>query len=1174
MRVDYTYSQQNNANASNETVYVILQAHTQAHKLHVRYQASPRIPNWTNTSDGVVLDTSLGVFMMSSGVPEESQVAIQLAQHGSLQKVPVLVLATTGGRRSPVPGGCGAPVKVFDRAFSPGVRLEDAGQSLRVLIEPALPAGVAQSSCADVPADRLTYTLYRVVLNGSDVFSTEKYMSTMKKMILVEGILKASDAELILNISNATQAEFVEIVSTTSYGQLQLNTGAVFVAMVTDNELNTRAAYAPAVFYRCEAYVNTSILTGPPCKYILSRARSQGIVRLVDNKIMTFQVDWSPAANRSSGPDSGNGFAVVQTHCRLHRVRASPYVYPLLGPPPDPPSTLSYSKADVMTSRNTGIVVNLSSSGNISVQFDYFAALYSLVEANAQVKAMVYPRSAPLPGGCREDGASALLTVVFNGTMVTVSFTGAAVFLEGQWVCANAESWLSHGVNVTYDLYVLQLNTSSERDLFQGISKMYAVQDIRRHATKVRTFPAGALQYSASLPVRPGLGRVYGVVASVVHSSMSSSSRNDGGDGDGDDDDDDELQSAYIPASSYDCDYVNSPNDNGGQICKTILFSDKPVFATVNRTSNLSMVLNDWRPGAAKWTFVVMTAHSQRDRLCSSLTMTPTLDTAYTARDASLLKLLNVKWGNEQALLYISRRYSSVGQGSPRPIGEDVNTNVMVIANPYTENVPIPGGCCLTCSLDIDPNLNITYSRYSTSIVFHPANIGYYMSPTTPCYERLTPLDSRLRYYLYRYELAFIDFSESAMFDGLIKMSTPSSVERHGTKVALFPTTYVDLRRVTLPTSRGTGTVYSIIVVDHVYGTRAVYPPSVSYGCEIGGRVLGCDSIGSVFGKVVLTLFGLVGLVLVFFGHRLYLLQLFVSTFLLGLLLAYPLFCAFTHLDFTARIGLSLFCGGVTSFSILKLWKRTLNYRMYLVLLALPPGFLFAALLLFTPFGNISAFHSPATYWLSYVAVTAWFPVVLLYMPVRGNLILSSWVGGYAVIIGIGQYVKTSLIWIILDVILHAVESQYYTKNEYHDYYFTPIDIGLSVLWALLTIVGAVFQHRWLKRHGLLSMVALFRLAAGQEVKRDDEEERREEDDSDGADPTDTVRSSPPSSTLLCQHASTSSVASEEVDENTPLFSRRTRRSRLSAALRGVLSWFSRARQTKPDQPLLAPGEA
>eukprot|EP00117_Sycon_ciliatum_P036129 scpid104034/ scgid0613/ len=140
---------------------------------------------------------------------------------------------------------------------------------------------------------------------------------------------------------------------------------------------------------------------------------------------------------------------------------------------------------------------------------------------------------APLPGGCREDGASALLTVVFNGTMVTVSFTGATVFLEGQWVCANAESWLSHGVNVTYDLYVLQLNTSSERDLFQGISKMYAVQDIRRHATKVRTFPAGALQYSASLPVRPGLGRVYSVVASVVHSSMSSSSRNDGGDGDG-----------------------------------------------------------------------------------------------------------------------------------------------------------------------------------------------------------------------------------------------------------------------------------------------------------------------------------------------------------------------------------------------------------------------------------------------------------------------------------------------------------------------------------------------------------------------------------------------------------------------------------------------------------------
>eukprot|EP00117_Sycon_ciliatum_P042375 scpid111171/ scgid30840/ len=98
-------------------------------------------------------------------------------------------------------------------------------------------------------------------------------------------------------------------------------------------------------------------------------------------------------------------------------------------------------------------------------------------------------------------------------------------------------------------------------------------------------------------------------------------------------------------------------------------------------------------------------------------------------------------------------------------------------------------------------------------------------------------LDSRLRYYLYRYELAFLDFSESAMFDGLIKMSTRSSVLRHGTKVVLLPTTYADLCRVSLPTSRGTGAVYSILVVDHVHSTRAVYPPSVSYGCELGGRV-------------------------------------------------------------------------------------------------------------------------------------------------------------------------------------------------------------------------------------------------------------------------------------------------------------------------------------------------
>ena len=45
---------------------------------------------------------------------------------------------------------------------------------------------------------------------------------------------------------------------------------------------------------------------------------------------------------------------------------------------------------------------------------------------------------------------------------------------------------------------------------------------------------------------------------------------------------------------------------------------------------------------------------------------------------------------------------------------------------------PIPGGCSLTSDLYIDPNIDLTYSAYSTVIKFQDSDIGF--SPSFQSY--------------------------------------------------------------------------------------------------------------------------------------------------------------------------------------------------------------------------------------------------------------------------------------------------------------------------------------------------------------------------------------------------------------------------------------------------------
>lgn len=63
-------------------------------------------------------------------------------------------------------------------------------------------------------------------------------------------------------------------------------------------------------------------------------------------------------------------------------------------------------------------------------------------------------------------------------------------------------------------------------------------------------------------------------------------------------------------------------------------------------------------------------------------------------------------------------------------------------------------------------------------------------------------------------------------------------------KVEVPSTDYKGLQKVSLISPRGQGVVYNVLVHDPSNKLQAVYSPTVSYGCDLNGKVLGCDTIG------------------------------------------------------------------------------------------------------------------------------------------------------------------------------------------------------------------------------------------------------------------------------------------------------------------------------------------
>ncbi|XP_073245734.1 transmembrane 7 superfamily member 3-like isoform X2 [Porites lutea] len=403
----------------------------------------------------------------------------------------------------------------------------------------------------------------------------------------------------------------------------------------------------------------------------------------------------------------------------------------------------------------------------------------------------------------------------------------------------------------------------------------------------------------------------------------------------------------------------------------------------------------------AAWRFVIYQVHAQQNNV--TLSLKPGTPYGFTVTGSNVAALFPFKirnpWNRTYHLYLKSENNHST-----------YKTDIMAV--PYEDKVPFPGGCCLTCAMEFDPNIVVSHDSVETNITFSFANVYYGRSGkkgsslAPPCdgnkVKGKPPEHFRLEYYVYLMFLPEGDVSEKSFFQGVEEMAYPARIKNHGQKVSTLkaPTIPV-LKFLTYPV--GQGVVFNVIVYDPDTKKEAAYSPVASYAC-VGchQHIVAVDAVFAVIGSIL-------GLIFCFFGLYLFKFTLFVGGLVNFAFLFFIIISATSTISHLGCMLMSAGLGLLFGLLIFALWWFTGWTRLCLVFDALFLGFLVGATLMFTPFG-------------------------------------------------IDFFLHTSLSYIVVDVILHATKPQFRKDHIVVTRPFQQNDYILSATWLLLAVLGVFVQ--------------------------------------------------------------------------------------------------------------------
>ena len=450
-------------------------------------------------------------------------------------------------------------------------------------------------------------------------------------------------------------------------------------------------------------------------------------------------------------------------------------------------------------------------------------------------------------------------------------------------------------------------------------------------------------------------------------------------------------------------------------------------------------------PPNLNYSFLCFQGHSLYKKVVTSFFPYSKYGYENNASDSGIIKMISSTHGSSvSTYIGIDSNQSEVVEG----------WLIAVASKPLS---PIPGGCCLTCALLIDPNIHINYDLMHTKIVFERAS-KYSQNTFDPpnCDASDKPDTYLLTYDIYYYYLESNDFTTNGFFNALSKMSNPYDIKKNGIWLKMF--TGDQKLSLQVRTIIGHGIIFNIIVTDKSSGLFSSYVPAVTYGCKL---LLSDNSEcvrRSIFELILLIILAIFGIFLCFAGYKYYRVLLFTCGTLLFWMISDILIANLVvEIGFKDLIIISSLwsmLGGA-----LLLFIHLFRKCIYITLLGINVvlGILLSSIVFYTPFGAMNLWFEINNFCIAFASISIFISLVMLFFPKVSCYFCSSLLGSYLVILLANYFLHSNLHFIIQNVILRLIDYKQGTIFLHPPY--QEQEFMLSVVWSCLFLIGVVVQY-------------------------------------------------------------------------------------------------------------------
>ncbi|KAG1659556.1 Transmembrane 7 superfamily member 3 [Nymphon striatum] len=372
---------------------------------------------------------------------------------------------------------------------------------------------------------------------------------------------------------------------------------------------------------------------------------------------------------------------------------------------------------------------------------------------------------------------------------------------------------------------------------------------------------------------------------------------------------------------------------------------------------------------------------------------------------------------------------------------------------------PVPGGCNVEFNVPTSPFLHLKFNPIQTVVEYQSASIGY---------DRLSSVqmscDISMYYISYEFYVIFLPeghYELTEFSSGLTTAMSWNSLNDKARKIKPYVTT--PAKRLLFSSFPGQGVIYNIVskykskINNSDIFYHSSYVPYVTYGCSFSDEVDGCYSINRTFTYVFCICAAIVGMIMCFAGHHFFKLEMFVAGFLAAALLTFILLIKYTSWTHTDREIITMVCGVIGGILWLSLWWFLGIPVISSLLVGLELGYLASSIIFFTPAGDVELLRNNFNYWMTFAIGVIFVPVILIYFTKLLSIIFCAVLGSFGLIVAIDRYIRTTLSYIILNVVKRSIYGSLDKVNQVLP--FQRNDIILSVAWVILSIVGIVVQH-------------------------------------------------------------------------------------------------------------------